>query len=280
MGDEPAWGSGHNMSRAANGKASVLRAGPLEVKVTRKPGQKGLYIRIAPPEGEVSVSAPQAARDEDILFFLNSRMDDILLKSAAMRARPRFAPSRCAEGEETALWGERKVVRLRPAQAGQRARCVAAVAQDGAAIDLFAQEGCDERRRMAALDALLRLELKSALAGEAPACEKLMGVKAERYRVRSMKTRWGSCDVAKRSILLNLRLAKKDRRCLRYVIIHELAHLLEKNHTARFRALVAQAMPDWRDVARMLQESKLEAWESQEGRGDRRSAPDPVFEID
>ncbi len=249
------------MSRAANGKASILRAGPLEVKVARKPGQKGLYIRIAPPEGEVSVSAPQAARDEDILFFLNSRMDDILLKSAAM-------------------WGERKVVRLRPAQAGQRARCVAAVAQDGAAIDLFAQEGCDKRRRMAALDALLRLELKSALAGEAPACEKLMGVKAGRYRVRSMKTRWGSCNVAKRSILLNLRLAKKDRRCLRYVIIHELAHLLEKNHTARFRALVAQAMPDWRDVARMLQESKLEAWESQEGRGDRRSAPDPVFEID
>ena len=56
--------------------------------------------------------------------------------------------------------------------------------------------------------------------------EPRMGVKVERFFVQQMKTKWGSCNPANRSIRLNTELAKKPRECLEYIVVHEMAHLL------------------------------------------------------
>jgi predicted metal-dependent hydrolase len=61
-----------------------------------------------------------------------------------------------------------------------------------------------------------------------------------------MRTKWGTCNIAAKRIWLNLELAKKPAACLEYIIAHELAHLLERHHTPRFRALLDRAMPNWR----------------------------------
>lgn len=61
-----------------------------------------------------------------------------------------------------------------------------------------------------------------------------------------MKTRWGSCNITARRIWLNLDLASKPAQCLEYVVVHELAHLLESGHTPRFWAIVDKTMPTWR----------------------------------
>ena len=60
-----------------------------------------------------------------------------------------------------------------------------------------------------------------------------------------MKTLWGSCNVEARRIWLNLELAKKPTSCLAYVLVHEMIHLLERNHTDRFRSLMDQHLPQW-----------------------------------
>ena len=73
-----------------------------------------------------------------------------------------------------------------------------------------------------------------------------MGVKVERFFVQRMKTKWGSCNPAARSIRLNTDLAKKPRECLEYIVVHEMVHLLEPTHNARFVALMDQFMPKWR----------------------------------
>ena len=75
--------------------------------------------------------------------------------------------------------------------------------------------------------------------------EKRLGVHVHRIFVQRMKTRWGSCNVARRSVRLNTDLAKKPRECLEYVIVHELIHLLEPTHNARFVALMDQSLPGW-----------------------------------
>ena len=64
-----------------------------------------------------------------------------------------------------------------------------------------------------------------------------MGVKVERFFVQRMKTKWGSCSPAPRSIRLNTDLAKKPRECLEYIVVHEMAHLLEPTHNRRFHRL-------------------------------------------
>jgi hypothetical protein len=67
-----------------------------------------------------------------------------------------------------------------------------------------------------------------------------------------MKTKWGSCNPLARSIRLNTDLAKKPRECLEYVVVHEMVHILEPTHNARFVALMDQAMPQWRAYKEQL----------------------------
>jgi predicted metal-dependent hydrolase len=61
-----------------------------------------------------------------------------------------------------------------------------------------------------------------------------------------MKTKWGSCNPRRASIRLNTDLAKKPRECLEYILVHEMAHLLEPSHNARFVALLDRYLPNWK----------------------------------
>ncbi len=67
-----------------------------------------------------------------------------------------------------------------------------------------------------------------------------------------MRTKWGSCSIEKRKILLNLELAKKPRHCLEYVIVHELIHFIERNHNDNFKALLSRFMPNWKTYKREI----------------------------
>jgi predicted metal-dependent hydrolase len=67
-----------------------------------------------------------------------------------------------------------------------------------------------------------------------------------------MTTRWGTCNIRKRKIWLNLQLAKKTRGCLEYVILHELLHLIEKYHNSAFLSLMDKYMPCWRETKSAL----------------------------
>ena len=75
--------------------------------------------------------------------------------------------------------------------------------------------------------------------------EARLGVKVERVFVQRMKTKWGSCNHHARTIRLNTDLAKKPLECLEYLVVHELVHILEPTHNARFVALMNQYMPKW-----------------------------------
>ena len=72
-----------------------------------------------------------------------------------------------------------------------------------------------------------------------------MGVKLSGLFVQRMRTRWGSCNSAAGTIRLNTDLAKKPRECLEYILVHELAHLKEPTHNARFVALMDRHLPGW-----------------------------------
>lgn len=76
--------------------------------------------------------------------------------------------------------------------------------------------------------------------------EKKIVVKASQVSIRRMKTKWGSCNIQKKSIILNLELTKKPVECLEYIIVHELIHLLERSHNDQFVKLMNTFMPKWR----------------------------------
>ena len=71
-------------------------------------------------------------------------------------------------------------------------------------------------------------------------------------KIRTMKTRWGVCNTKSYNITLNLELVHYDFECLDYVIIHELSHLLEGNHSLRFWNIVARYCPNYKEIRKKL----------------------------
>ena len=71
-------------------------------------------------------------------------------------------------------------------------------------------------------------------------------------KFRKMKTRWGVCNTAKKTVTLNTELLKKEIPLLDYVIVHELCHFFEGNHGKNFWALVAQAYPNYKEARKKL----------------------------
>ncbi len=84
-----------------------------------------------------------------------------------------------------------------------------------------------------------------------------LNVRCGRVTIRGQKTRWASCS-PKGSLSFNWRLMMAPEAVVDYVIIHELAHLKEMNHTARFWRLVAELCPTWRENRRWLSDHGLE----------------------
>lgn len=78
-----------------------------------------------------------------------------------------------------------------------------------------------------------------------PIWEERIGVKSNCYSIRKMKNKWGSCNTDKKEINFNLELAKKKDTEIQYVIIHELIHLIERNHNDKFKNLMFEFCPKW-----------------------------------
>jgi len=105
----------------------------------------------------------------------------------------------------------------------------------------------------------LRRELRRAIPPLLETWAPRVGVPVPDFVIRRMTTRWGTCNVRARRITLNLELARREPELLEYVVVHELAHLLESGHNARFYAVMDRALPDWRLKRRALNEGGIVA---------------------
>ena len=101
-----------------------------------------------------------------------------------------------------------------------------------------------------------RQQLLAILPQVIETCEAVTGLHANEWKLRDMKTRWGSCNVEKKRIWLNIQLAAYPRECLEYVVTHELVHLLERGHNQVFWGYMDRYFPRWRQVRKMLRQGE------------------------
>ena len=76
-------------------------------------------------------------------------------------------------------------------------------------------------------------------------------------RQRRMTSRWGSCQPATATITMNERLLHAPPECTEYIMVHELAHLVQANHSPAFHAVVTEVMPDWKERRKRLLEAVI-----------------------
>ena len=138
----------------------------------------------------------------------------------------------------------------------------AKAARGVALLDLFINPERTTEQREAVLLRWYRQQLNVLIPPLVAQWEKTLGVQASAWGIKRMKTKWGSCNPVTKRLWFNLELAKKPVQCLEYIVAHELAHLLERNHTERFRALLDQHLPNWQQSRAVLNEMPLghERW--------------------
>ena len=88
---------------------------------------------------------------------------------------------------------------------------------------------------------------------------RIMGVSYGRISIREQKTRWGSCS-SKGNLNFNWRLILAPEEVLDYVVVHELAHCREMNHSKAFYAVIESVLPDYRRAQRWLRENGQSLW--------------------
>jgi len=215
-----------------------IKLGDIVIDVVLK-DIKHVHLSVYPPAGRVRISAPRRMSLDTLRVFAVSKLDWIKRQQQKMIEQERETPREFLDRESHFVWGRRYLLTV--------------VEQDQApAIELQHSHlllrvppGTTEDKRQALVEDWYRSQLKQAAPPLIAKWERLMGVKVERFYVQKMKTRWGSCNPVARSIRLNTDLVKKPRECLEYVVVHELAHLLEPSHNAHFIALMDRFMPKW-----------------------------------
>ena len=117
---------------------------------------------------------------------------------------------------------------------------------NGSTLQLNVPSGTNQEQRKEIIAQWYRHRLRSVVPKLIAVWEPIMGITVGEWRIRKMKTRWGSCNTRAGRIWISLELAKKSIKCLEYVVVHEMAHLIEPSHNRRFWAILDNLMPKWR----------------------------------
>jgi hypothetical protein len=130
-------------------------------------------------------------------------------------------------------------------------------------LELRVRPGTDRQKREAVLAQWYRQQLRQQIPALIARWEPIIGVTVAEWGIKKMKTRWGTCNIQARRIWLNLELAKKPVACLEYILVHEMVHLLERQHNDQFRAYMDRFLPQWRLHRDTLNQFPLayEEWE-------------------
>ena len=215
--------------------------GDIRVEIQRK-NNKHAHLYVYPPEGRVHSSAPMHMGVDALRAFAISQLSWIKAQQRQMRSQPREPEREYLNRESHQVWGRRYLLKIIEEDA------TPAVELKHSTLVLKVRPGSDETRREALLESWYREQLRAKLPMLLDKWQPLMGVSARRILVQRMKTRWGGCNPTTGNVRLNTELAKKPLECLEYILVHELAHLIEPTHNARFLALMDRFIPQWRQI--------------------------------
>ncbi len=231
-----------------------ISVGSVTIDVVRR-DIKNIHLYIDPPYGRVWMSAPKWLAEKELRSFALSKLQWIkhhqerFIKLKLRQARKYIS------GESHYFLG--KPYKLNVIHQSPHSRDKVRI-RDDRFLDLYVRKGSDRERRERILTEWYRKQLKDILPYFIEKWEERIGVDADDWGVRRMKTKWGSCNVTAKRICLNLELVKKPPLCLEYILIHELVHFLEPSHNSRFKAFMDKFMPDWRIMEKELNRLPIE----------------------
>jgi len=228
----------------------------ITIDVVRK-DIKNLHLAVYPPSGRVRIAAPLKVDDEAVRLFAISKLSWIKKNQIKFVKQERQPERKYISGEKAIISKVRYLLNVIPRSGNPKVEF-----NRKKYIDLYVKKDSTVGYRETVMNNWYRKNLKAQIPSLIEKWQKIIGVEVAQWEVKIMKTKWGTSNREANRIWLNLELAKKPERCLEYVLVHEMVHFLERNHTERFVKYMDRFIPLWRTIKDELNSAPLkhEAW--------------------
>lgn len=232
--------------------SETIQLGSISILVTKK-AIRNVHLSVHPPDGRVTLVAPKSTRIEVARAYAISKLGWIRAQQEKLAKQAREPQRQFIERESHHLWGRRHLMTIEYREAKP------AVSLDHKRITLTVRAGSDAAKRAEVIHEWHKSLLHVVVPAFVRKWEPKLKVKVTGYFLQRMKTKWGSCNHEKGHIRINTELVKKPKDLLEYVVVHEMAHLIEPTHNDRFVAILQKHYPTWRDARAELNELPLAA---------------------
>jgi len=233
-----------------NTNHNTIELGDICLEVIHK-DIKNVHLSVHPPHGRVTISAPIQMDLETIRLFSISKMGWIRKQQAKFENQKREAPREYVTRESHYYLGQRYLLKVVEHDASPK------IVLKHNSIELYIRKGATMAQREDIFQGWYRQQLRELIPQYVAKIEKKLDVKVAEIRIRKMKTRWGTCNPDAKRIWLNTELAKKQIESIEYVLVHEMVHLIERNHNELFIAYMDEFLPKWKHLREDLNRSAL-----------------------
>lgn len=221
-------------------RSEIVKIANIQIEVVRK-DIKNMHLAVYPPHGRIRLAVPQKTDEEVFRLFAISKLGWIKKQVKNFKDQARESKRDYVSGESHYFQGKRYILEVKEPDGNSKVEI-----KGLKKIILRVPNNCSTEERAKIIKEWYRKQLKLQIPSLLEKWEKVIGVKANDWGVKQMKTKWGACNTEAKRIWLNLELAKKPPICLEYILVHELVHLHERSHNDRFIALMNKFMPKWR----------------------------------
>lgn len=223
----------------------------VDVEIEKK-NIKNLHLAVYPPNGRVHVSAPQSYTDEQIKLFILKKWVWLVQKRKETTSYTFQDEREYVSGEAHYYKGE--LYRLKVIRDNT---CTFHVDIQGDYINVYVYERTTKENIANVLWSWYKEQISPTIEMYVDKWEKILDVKVTDWSIQQMASSWGKCHKDTGKIIFNLQLAKKPLNCIEYVVAHELTHLIEQNHTDKFRTILGTYLPGWQKIKEKLNEFPL-----------------------
>ena len=230
----------------------MIQLGDISITVTLK-DVRNVHLSVHPPDGRVTLVAPLSTRLDVARAYAISKLTWVREQQRKLFNQARETPRQYIERESHDLWGRRYLLTVVQRDAKPK------ITLDHKRITLNIRPGSDTTKRAQVFHEWHKSLLHEVVPPLIEKWESKLVVKINKYFLQRMKTKWGSCNPSAGHIRLNTELVKKPKDLLEYVIVHEMAHLIEPNHGDRFVTILDTHYPHWREARMELNELPLAA---------------------
>lgn len=221
-------------------KVTHIEIDGLAIELIQK-AVKHIHLRVYPPDGRICVSVPQHISMSEAYHQIAIKRQWLVKQRQKILAQA-VHNNPVIDGGQLHLF----LGKFYPLQIIDDSFIPRGVSCNETALIINVPSSYNMEQKRLILEKWYRQQMQQRLPDLLDKWQSIIGVQISAWGIKKMKTRWGSCNIKARRIWLNLGLIQKPIPCLESVIAHELIHLLEPSHNARFYQLMDHFYPEWR----------------------------------